>query len=269
MTTVNVPVGGKTFRKMLMVDTEAATYKTPQAPLVSDTEMRQQAPARRRRQPAVAQQQQQGAVPMMTSTPLRHAPTGRVLNYDEQGEQQVNAVEPTQAPQALPPPLASQAPTPEATVDRPPAVVAHVSDGERYWVAQAGRCIPPNIPSAKKKQWTKLLEQLALREPFKPTSYGELQVRNNGNNEEWNAIRGSNYLDVLRALMIDAGYEAAGLCEAVEAIKSVGIPATMLGSSLARQLYTIGHVRAHNEPGSVTYDAIPGSAPRVLRVYEH
>jgi hypothetical protein len=266
MTTVNVPVGGKTFRKMLMVDTEAATYKTPQAPLVSDAEKRQQAPARRRRQPAVAQQ---GAIPLMTSTPLRQAPTGRVLNYDEQSAHEANAVEPTQAPQALPQPLAPQAPTPEATVDRPPAVVAHVSDGERYWVAQAGRCIPPNIPSAKKKQWTKLLEQLALTEPFKPTSYGELQVRNNGNDEEWNAIRGSNYLDVLRALMIDAGYEAAGLCEAVEAIKSVGIPATMLGSSLARQLYTIGHVRAHAGPGSVTYDAIPGNAPRVLRVYEH
>ena len=79
----------------------------------------------------------------------------------------------------------------------------------------------------------------------------------------------ANYLDVLRALMIDAGYEAAGLCEAVEAIKSAGIPAVMLGSSLARQLYTIGHVRAHNGPGSVTFDAIPGNAPRVLRVYEH
>jgi hypothetical protein len=268
MTIVNVPVGGKTFRKMLMVDTEAATFKTPRAPLVSDTEMRQQAPARRRRQQAVAQQQ--GAVPLMTSTPLRQAPTGRVLNYDEQGEQQVNAVEPARAPQVPPqaPPML-QAPTSEATIDRPPAVVAHVSDGERYWVAQAGRCIPPNIPSAKKKQWTKLLEQLALSEPFKPTCYGELQVRNNGIDDEWNAIRGSNYLDVLRALMIDAGYEAAGLCEAVEAIKSAGIPATMLGSSLARQLYTIGHVRAHAGPGTATYDTIPGNAPRVLRVYEH
>jgi hypothetical protein len=115
----------------------------------------------------------------------------------------------------------------------------------------------------------KLLEQVSLTQPFKPTSYGELQVRNHANGDEWNAIRGSNYLDVLRALMVDAGYEAAGLCEAVEAIKTAGIPATMLGSSLARQLYTIGHVRAHNEPGPVTYDVIPGNAPRVLRVYEH
>jgi hypothetical protein len=69
--------------------------------------------------------------------------------------------------------------------------------------------------------------------------------------------------------MIDAGYETAGLRDAVEAIKSAGIPATTLGSSSARQLYTIGHVRAHNEPGSVTYNAIPGNAPRVLCVYEH
>jgi hypothetical protein len=67
--------------------------------------------------------------------------------------------------------------------------------------------------------------------------------------------------------MIDAGYEAAGLCEAVEAVKSAGIPATMLGSTLARQLYTIGHVRAHAGPGSATYRAVPGNAPRVLRVY--
>ena len=260
MTTVNVPVGGKTFRKMLIVDPEAATFKTPQAPLAGDTEKRQDAPARRRRQPAVAQQQ--GAVPLMTSTPLRQALAGRALNYDEQGEQEANSLEPTQAP-----PLTPQA---QPTTDRPPAVVAHVGDAERYWVAQAGRCIPPNIPSAKKKQWMKLLDQLVLTVPFKPTSYGELQVRNNDNDgEEWNTIRGSNYLDVLRALMIDAGYEAAGLCEAVEAIKSAGIPATMLGSSLARQLYTIGHVRAHNGPDSVTYDAIPGNAPRVLRVYEH
>jgi hypothetical protein len=206
----------------------------------------------------------------MTSTLLRDAPPGRVLNYEEQGEHQVNAAEPTQVPQAPPQALpAPQAATPEATVDRPPAVVAHVSDSERYWVAQAGRCIPPNIPSAKKKQWTKLLEQLALTKPFKPTSYGELQVRSYGDDNEWNGIRRGNYLDVLRALMLDAGYEGAGLCEAVEAINSAGIPATMLGSSLARQLYTIGHVRAHAETGSVTCGAIPGNAPRVLRVYEH
>ena len=262
MTTVNVPVGGKTFRKMLIVDPAVATFKTPEAPLVSDTEKRQDAPARRRRQPAVAQQ---GAVPLMTSTPLRHAPVGRVLNYEEQDEQ--NAC--SRAYASTTSTSTKHHHHHQPTTDRPPAVVAHVSDAERYWIAQAGRCIPPNIPSAKKKQWTKLLDQLALTTPFKPTSYGELQVRNNGNDEEWNAIRGSNYLDVLRALMIDAGYEAAGLCEAVEAIKSAGIPAAMLGSSLARQLYTIGHVRAHNGPGSVTYDAIPGNAPRVLRVYEH
>ena len=198
----------------------------------------------------------------MTSTPLRHAPVGHVLNYEEGDEQEMHAVEPTPAPQAPP-----QAPPPPAAItDKAPAVVAHVSDAERYWISQAGRCIPPNIPSAKKKQWVKLLDQLAITTPFKPTSYGELQVRNNGDDGEWNVIRGSNYLDVLRALMIDAGYEAAGLCEAVEAIKSAGIPAVMLGSSLARQLYTIGHVRAHNGPGSVTFDAIPGNAPRVLRV---
>jgi hypothetical protein len=264
MTTVNVPVGNKTFRKMLMVDPEAAMFKTPQAPLISDAEKRQDAPARRRRQQVTVAQQ--GAVPLMTSTPLRQPPVGRVLNYEEH---EANVIEPVQAP---PPPPMPQAGTPAAeptTTDRAPAVVAHVGDGERYWVAQAGRCIPPNIPSAKKKAWTKLLEQLALTEPFKPTSYGEMQVRNNGNDGEWNVIRGGNYLDVLRALMIDAGYEAAGLCEAVEAIKTAGIPATMIGSSLARQLYTKGHVRAHAGFGSVTYDAIPGNAPRVLRVYEH
>ena len=54
MTTVNVPVGNKTFRKMLMVDPEAAMFKTPQAPLVSDAEKRQDAPARRRRPQPVA-----------------------------------------------------------------------------------------------------------------------------------------------------------------------------------------------------------------------
>jgi hypothetical protein len=259
MTAVNVPVGGKTFRKMLIVDTEAAaTFKTPEAPLVSDAVKRQDAPARRRRQPAVAQQQE--AVPLATSTPLRHAPVGRVLNYEEQvDEQEVNAVVPTPAPQA--PPL------PQLTTERAPAVIEHVADPERYWITQAGLCIPPNIPNKKKKQWTKLLDMLALTIPFKPTSHGELQVRNDS--DEWNTIRGANYWDVLRALMIDAGYETPGLCEAVEAIKNAGIPAVMLGSSLARQLYTIRHVRAHNEPGSVTYDAIPGNAPRVLRVYEH
>jgi hypothetical protein len=67
--------------------------------------------------------------------------------------------------------------------------------------------------------------------------------------------------------MIDAGYLAAGPCETVEAIKGAGIPATMRGSSLARQMYTIGHVRAHSCPGSVTHDAIFGNAPRVLRVH--
>jgi hypothetical protein len=123
---------------------------------------------------------------------------------------------------------------------------------EQYWVAEAGRCIPPNIPSAMKKAWMKLLVQLALTTPFKPTSCGQVQVRNNGNDDELYAIRGSNYLDVLRALMVDAGYEAAGLREAVEAIKIAGIPATMLGSSLARQLDTIGHMRDHAGPGSVT-----------------
>ena len=139
MTAVNVPVGGKTFRKMLIVDTEAAaTFKTPEAPLVSDAVKRQDAPARRRRQPAVAQQQE--AVPLATSTPLRHAPVGRVLNYEEQvDEQEVNAVVPTPAPQA--PPL------PQLTTERAPAVVAHVADPERYWITQAGLCIPPNIPN--------------------------------------------------------------------------------------------------------------------------
>jgi hypothetical protein len=264
MTTVNVPVGGKTFRKMLIVDPEADMFKTPQAPLVSDAEKRHDAPVRRRRQQAVAVAQQ-GAVPLMTSTPLRQPPAGRVLNYDEQAEQVANIPDPTQALQPLPPPPDP----PQAITDRPPAVIAHVGDGERYWVAQAGRCIPPNIPSAKKKAWTKLLEQVALTKPFKPASCGEVQVRNNGYDDEWIAIRGSNYLDVLRALMVDAGYEAAGLCEAVEALKIAGIPVTMLGSSLARQLYTIGHVRDHTGPGTVTYGAIPGNAPRVLRVYEH
>jgi cell wall-associated NlpC family hydrolase len=181
---------------MLIIDSEATAFKTTQAPFEGDVEKRHSAPARRRRQPAAAQQ---GAIPLMTSTPLRQAPRGHVLNYEEQDEQEANVVDPTQAPQALlQAPTTLQAPTPEATVDRPPAVVAHVGDGERYWVAQAGRCIPANIPSAKKKQWTRLLEQLALTKPFKPTLYGELQLRNNGNDEESNAIRGSLYLDVLR-----------------------------------------------------------------------
>ena len=149
MTAVNVPVGNKTFRKMLIVDPEAAMFKTPQAPLVSDAEKRQDAPARRRRPPAVAVASQ-GAVPLMTSTPLRQPPAGRVLDYGEHGERVANAPEPTQAAQAAPP-----SPT-QPTTDRAPAVVAHVSDGERFWVPQAGSCIPPNIPSAKKKAWMKL-----------------------------------------------------------------------------------------------------------------
>ena len=43
----------------------------------------------------------------------------------------------------------------------------------------------------------KLLDQLTLTTPFKPTSYGELQVRNigeNGDDGEWNVIRGANYI---------------------------------------------------------------------------
>jgi hypothetical protein len=93
----------------------------------------------------------------MTSTPIEHAPAGRLLNYDEQGETQVNVVEHTPAPQAPTPIATPQTPTPEATVDRAPSAVAHVSDGERNWVAHAGRCIQPHIPSAKKTQWGRLL----------------------------------------------------------------------------------------------------------------
>jgi hypothetical protein len=49
-----------------------------------------------------------------------------------------------------------------------------------------------------------MLDQVALTTPFMPTSCGEVYVGNNGNGEEWYAIRGSDYLDVLRALMVDA-----------------------------------------------------------------
>jgi hypothetical protein len=145
-----------------------------------------------------------------------------------------------------------------------------VADPARYWVAQAGLCIPPNIPSAKKKQWKQLLDKLALTKPLKAAPSGALQVRNgtDADSDEWNTIPGTNYLDVLRALMVDAGYETAGLCEAVEAIKDAGIPDTMLGSSTAKQLYTLGHVRAHDGPGTVSLATIPGIAPRMRRVYD-
>jgi hypothetical protein len=258
MTAVNVPMGSKAFRKMLLVD---PTFSTPQAPIVSDADAQPGAPKQRRREPD-ATVATQGAMPLMTSTPIRRPTAARMLNYEEDGESDKAASE------MAPPPAAPPAAPPQHTADRPPAIVAHVNDAERFWVTEAGRCIPPNIPNAKKTQWMKLLERLELTKPFKPTACGEVQVRNTDDPDmnEWNTIRGSNYLDVLRALMVDAGYEAAGLCEAVEAVKKAGIPASMLGSALAKQLYTLGHVHAHGGPGSAVFEAIPGKAPRVLRV---
>ena len=238
---LDVPVGvndqGKTFRKMLIVD--PATFKTPEPPAISAKEKRQAAPAR---PPRVQEQQPSVLQPMAESTPM-HVPAPRVLDFEEQPP---------------PPQAAAQAPQ-SGVVDKAAAV----------WVAQAGLCIPPNIPNAKKKQWAKLLERLARTVALKPTTHGEVQVQDE--HGIWTVIRGANYLDVLRALMVDAGYETAGLCEAVEALKIAGVPIAMLGSDRAKQLYTMGHSHTHGDSstfGSVA-DVLPGKAPRVLRVHPY
>jgi hypothetical protein len=82
-------------------------------------------------------------------------------------------------------------------------------------------------------------------------------------------IRGTSYPDVLRALFVNTGFGVAGLCQAVEALRKVGIPTSMLVSKRAIEMYTLSHTIGQRGGGAKgdPEPVLPGSEPSVLKVY--
>lgn len=161
-----------------------------------------------------------------------------------------------------------------STMQQDVASVAVTDAPTVEWTAAAQRCVPPSIPKDKRTKFTNFLNKLRTLEkrkgdpPIKPSSYGELMVLTK---EGWKLVRGTSYIDVLRALFVNVAYETAGLCEAVQALKEARLPAAALGSSKANDLYVMGHTRddkvEDNVQSLLPNSKPPGVAPRVLRIY--
>jgi hypothetical protein len=128
---------------------------------------------------------------------------------------------------------------------------------------RADRCTPPDIPKAQRAKYNRLLDRLKTfgdDPPISPSDHAELKTDR--------VIRGTSYVDVLRALFVNSRYEVAGLCHAVEALRKAGVPANMLGSKRAVELYTLGHTIGQSGGAKADSDpSPPGSEPSVLKVY--
>ena len=133
-------------------------------------------------------------------------------------------------------------------------------------VAQAERCVAPDIPVKQRPRYKRLLKYLGSferqkrRPPISPSRFGELQTDK--------PVRGTSYVDVLRALFVNSGFQTAGLCEAVGALRNAGAPADFLGSRRALDLYMVGHTLSQGGAGRVKAKHPPGRAPRVLLTYK-
>jgi hypothetical protein len=247
-----------TFRKMVLVEPEreqpAAIWKTPER----DNEPTQAPNAPKRPRLALdvegspVNKYPDGAVPLASSTPQRH-------------------------------PIYSLAAP--ATATTPPGkrkdggewtkmIDEYGNDGDVTTVTQvavdgrADRCIAPDIPVKQRGRYNRLLSYLKAFEdekkkpPISPSAYGELETDK--------VVRGTSYVDVLRALFISTRFQTAGLCDAVAALRKAGMSVELLGSRNAIDLFNLGGhtVRTQSGSGRSSKAAPPGRVPHVLRVYK-
>ena len=139
------------------------------------------------------------------------------------------------------------------------------------WAAsRAERCVAPDIPQKHRARYNLLTKYLGSFEadkrapPISPSEFGELMTDT--------PVRGTSYVDVLRALFVNSRFTTAGLCEAVAALRKAGAAVDLLGSQRAIDLYSLGGHTVAQRGGSCRIrenaHQPPGRAPRVLRVYK-
>ena len=128
---------------------------------------------------------------------------------------------------------------------------------------QAERCVAPEIPVRQRTKYNRLLDFLRTFEsvpPISPSAYGELVTDR--------PIRGTSYVDVLRALFVNSRSQVAGLCEAISALRKAGASVGLLGSKRAIDLFNLGHtISQRGGSASLNKPAPPGRHQRVLRVF--
>ena len=212
-----------TFRKMVLVDTEQqpaarTSWKTPERETEPATADAPGAPKRPRRIGTPPGEQHLAApaamVPQATSTPHRHPihdlavttitppahpPAGQ---RGDDGGEWTKMVDDAREPTMVASAEQDKGPDPKP-------------ESQEQAASRAERCVAPDIPKKHRYRYHLLMNYLRSFEaskrapPISPSEFGELMTDK--------AIRGTSYVDVLRALFVNSRYTIAGLCEAVAA----------------------------------------------------
>ena len=290
-----------TFRKMILVDpadcpSHAAAmpaWETPGRIAGSEPVQPPDAPKRAARLFATEPEAPTTLIPFATSTPARH-PIYDLANTPVQHPNwktpQHGAAEPAEAPRA---PKRVQRPASDEDGSLPKRGRALFSDGESLsaeaahhqndggeWPSlddnavdmtdtlanlHAERCAAPDIPKKMRTKYTRMLEYLRTfgnEPPISPSVDGELKTAR--------PIRGTSYVDVLRALFVNSRFQVAGLCEAVDALRKAGMSVNLLGSRRAIEMFSLGHTIGQRGGGtnSSSEPTPPGDKPRVLKLFK-